>query len=131
MEISRNLKKRANDLGIRQVDLCNSMNVPKATMNGYFNGKREPDIRTLKRLAKALNTTVERLVEGPDDESLSPKKPPATHGEELSEKELECIMLYRSLPPELRERALAMLETVNDAYTAQKTPSNQDGSEEN
>jgi len=74
MDISRNLKKRANDLNIKQVDLCKKMEIPKTTMNGYFSGTREPDISTLKRLAEALDTSVEYLI-GESNSHISHQQP--------------------------------------------------------
>jgi transcriptional regulator with XRE-family HTH domain len=62
MTLHERLQKRADELGVKQVDLCKKLGIPKTTMNGYFKGTREPDIETLKLLARALGVTVGHLI---------------------------------------------------------------------
>jgi len=62
MKLYERLQKTAGELGIKQIDLCKKLGIPKTTINGYFKGTREPDIETLKLLAQALNTTVGYLM---------------------------------------------------------------------
>ena len=117
MSISRNLKKRANELDIKQVDLCKSMKIPKTTMNGYFSGTREPDINTLRRLAKALDTTVEHLIRDDNNPTPDIKKEPTS---EVGSAELLRRLLVvngtigegEDISDELLALALANLDTI-------------------
>jgi len=82
MKLHERLQKRADELGIKQVDLCKKLGIPKTTMNGYFKGTREPDIETLKLLARALSTTIGHLV---GDIEVSPTPKPLTVNELITQ----------------------------------------------
>ena len=70
--IGSRLKLKIRQLGINQKELAEKLNISLSTLNGYFRDYREPDIKTIIRLAKELGTSVEYLIAG--DESVSSNK---------------------------------------------------------
>ena len=62
MTIGQRLKARLAELDMKQSELAKKLNLSPTTLNGYFTGYREPDIETLKRLAKELEITVQDLI---------------------------------------------------------------------
>ena len=69
------LKLKLRQLEMKQKDLAEKLNISISTLNGYITDYREPDIKTLNKLAEALNTSVEYLINGNiKDDSPSPQK---------------------------------------------------------
>ena len=64
MALGNRLKSRSEELGIKQTELSKRLKISRSTLNGYFTGYREPDLKTLEKLALELDTTVEYLVTG-------------------------------------------------------------------
>ena len=64
MTIAERIKKLADDQGYTVRSLAEEVNVTPEAVRNYFKGKRTPNIIIGSRIAKALNTTVEYLVEG-------------------------------------------------------------------
>lgn len=50
-------------LGKTQAELASEVGVNPNTISQYESGARKPDIVMLKKLAKALNTTTDKLLE--------------------------------------------------------------------
>lgn len=63
-----NLETRISELlvkkGIKQKELADKAGVTQAAMSHYINGTRIPRASTLKKIAEALNTTTEYLLDG-------------------------------------------------------------------
>lgn len=53
------LRERA---GIRQVDFAKKLNVAQSTVSGWENGKSEPSIDMLRKMASLLNVSVDELI---------------------------------------------------------------------
>jgi len=114
MKLGRNLKFFAQKNGLRQVDLCKMTGITKSTMNGYFNDYREPDVETLKLLARLLNTTVEELIgdNSADISALEQKNSPI-----LSDEVIRHAQRITQMPPPKQKSALdylAYLESQDD-----------------
>ena len=62
------IKEQRKALGISQTKLGEFCGVTKGTISQYENGKREPDLTTLKKIAAALHCTVDYLL-GIDDDN--------------------------------------------------------------
>ena len=65
-EIGQRMKSRLEHLGMNQKELARKLGITQSTLNGYFTGYREPDIRTIERLSEALEVSVEYLITGRD-----------------------------------------------------------------
>ena len=57
-----NLKNARLKKGIRAVDLAKALNVSKQTVSNWENGKRQPDINTLIKLADLYEVSLDYLV---------------------------------------------------------------------
>lgn len=60
--LSNNIKQLRKKNNIKQEDICNYFNVARGTVSMWETGKREPDVSTLKLLAKYFNVTVDYLI---------------------------------------------------------------------
>lgn len=61
MGIAQNLKKLRTEKGLTQDELSKLLNINRATYAHYETGRREPDLETLKILAKFFNVTLDQL----------------------------------------------------------------------
>ncbi|MGN0530228.1 MAG: helix-turn-helix transcriptional regulator [Eubacterium sp.] len=57
-----NLKKLRNEFNISQQQLADVIGVSQQSINKYENHNIEPDIETLKNMAKFFNTSIDYLV---------------------------------------------------------------------
>lgn len=62
-----NLKRIRIEKGITQEQLANQVGVLNTSICNYESGTREPNIETLKKLATALDVTVDELLEDNND----------------------------------------------------------------
>jgi CheY-like chemotaxis protein/DNA-binding XRE family transcriptional regulator len=62
MEFSESLKKIRKDLKLSQQDLAWRLGIAQSTVGMWETGKRTPKLDEIKRLARALNITVNRLI---------------------------------------------------------------------
>ncbi|OAA90416.1 helix-turn-helix transcriptional regulator [Clostridium ljungdahlii] len=59
--MKNNIKVLRKQLGLRQEDVANALNVTRQTINAIENSKYNPTLDLAMRLAKLLNTTVDEL----------------------------------------------------------------------
>ncbi|AZV56676.1 helix-turn-helix transcriptional regulator [Clostridium sp. AWRP] len=59
--MKNNIKALRKQLGLRQEDVANALNVTRQTINAIENSKYNPTLELAMRLAKLLNTTVDEL----------------------------------------------------------------------
>ncbi len=57
-----NIKKYRQMRGMKQTDLCKLLDVSQSSLSGWENGKFEPDIATLKKLADIFGTTIDSIL---------------------------------------------------------------------
>lgn len=62
MEFAENLRKRINDLGLTQAEAARRCDLENRRFHHYVIGDREPDLRTLVRIATVLGTTPDELL---------------------------------------------------------------------
>ena len=65
------IKSIRTELGIKQIDLAQRLNIRQNTLSNWETGKSEPDSAMLKKLAQELETTVDYLVGGPPPGKIS------------------------------------------------------------
>lgn len=65
---SDNLRKRAAELGVSHAEIARRANLSERRYGNYVSGRREPDLATLVRIARVLETTPNALL-GFDDEN--------------------------------------------------------------
>jgi transcriptional regulator with XRE-family HTH domain len=69
-----NLRKRAQELGISNAEVARRANLDTSRYGHYVSGRTEPDLATLARIAKVLDTTPNVLLgfeDGPDGEDIT------------------------------------------------------------
>ncbi|MBI2896499.1 MAG: helix-turn-helix transcriptional regulator [Deltaproteobacteria bacterium] len=64
-ELGRRIKECRRSLGITQEELAERAGVNIKTIQGVEQGRTEPELRTIRRLAKTIRTSVDWLVHGP------------------------------------------------------------------
>ena len=64
-----NLKKIRTEKGITQKAIADKVDKTVGAISNYEVGIREPDLGTLKKLASALDVTVDELLEDETDEN--------------------------------------------------------------
>ena len=57
-----NLKKIRLENKMSQGDICRALDVDRAYISNLESGKRNPTLATIKRIADALNVSVDRLL---------------------------------------------------------------------
>jgi putative transcriptional regulator len=59
--MKNNIRELRKQLGFRQKDMSNALGVTRQTINAIENEKYNPTLKLAMKLAKLLNTTVEKL----------------------------------------------------------------------
>ncbi|MBI4268385.1 helix-turn-helix transcriptional regulator [Candidatus Uhrbacteria bacterium] len=62
MKLGQNLKKIRGQKGITQGDICRAINFDRGYVSSVENGKRNPTLSTMKKLADALKVPVDELL---------------------------------------------------------------------
>lgn len=97
--------------GISQISLAMELNFSQKMISVYENGKSEPSISTLKRLADIFDTSVDYLINytdirNPVDKIVQSK---------FSEEECELLNIYRMLSPKQQHIALGVILGIKNA----------------
>lgn len=110
------IKKWRKLRGMTAKELANKVNVAESTMSLYENGKREPDVETIRSIANILDISLDVLfkVENtPEDIDDNLKG----ENEEVSPSEKELITLLRSLPEDARPLGYQLIMSSLQALT--------------
>ena len=92
----RNIREQKK---IKQHDVANALGISRTAYSNYENGKRNPDIETLKRIAEYFNVSIDYLlnhIPNVDDKQLIL----------LTKKEVEVFEKFQSLSQNLLIRQL-------------------------
>ncbi|PRD52888.1 helix-turn-helix domain-containing protein [Phyllobacterium myrsinacearum] len=90
-----NLRLRTKELGIHQADVARRAGLSEKRYSNYVTGRREPDLATVVRIAKVLQTTPDRLLsfgEETDAEPIAQQRIRAAIGV-LSPDDLETVAI--------------------------------------
>lgn len=63
-KVAKNIKKFRNTINMSQEEVAKSLFVTRQTISGWENGRTQPDIDTLCKLAELFNVSVEDLIYG-------------------------------------------------------------------
>lgn len=61
MDIGNQLRNLMEENGISQKQLARDLNISATTLNGYVQNRRQPDAKTVIRLASYFNTTTDYI----------------------------------------------------------------------
>ena len=67
-----NLRLRTKELGIHQADVARRAGLSEKRYSNYVTGRREPDLATVVRIARVLQTTPDRLLSFGDETDAEP-----------------------------------------------------------
>ena len=62
-KLGQNLKRIRIEKGISQGDIVRKLGMPKSFVSNIENGKTNPTLATIAKLAKALGVKIEELIE--------------------------------------------------------------------
>lgn len=120
MPFNERLRSVRIDRGLTQQQVSDELGVTKATYSGYETGRREPDVKKIKLLAKILKTTGDHLL-GTEKylrQDLEQKEPPIptladTGDPELNELHKELLNLILSTPPSKLQEGINYLRYLS------------------
>lgn len=106
----KNLRRIREKYGMTQRELGDLIGKDQKIISKYENERIEPDIETLKAMAKVLNSTIDYLV-GIEEENH--KEALLINGEPLTPKEANHIIEYRKLDVKTRKSYDNILEKMS------------------
>ena len=114
--LAENLRIARKRLHITQTEVALRIGSEKSAVSRYENGTQEPGLDMLRRLADALETTVEDLlrVEAADGSLLQTEK---------GKRESEMIRLIRALSPEQQDVAWVSIKAMLEGMGRTSLPS--------
>ncbi|HBS60925.1 MAG TPA: hypothetical protein DEA44_16885 [Firmicutes bacterium] len=94
MEFYKNLKKLRQKSGLTQIETSKRIGIAKSTYSLYESGKREPDVKKIKKIAEIFGVSADDLL---GTNFAKNKKSPAPEMQGLDEPEKDIIVGYRGL----------------------------------
>ena len=98
---------------ISQISLSMKMNVSQKTISAYENGKSEPSISILKKLAQIFDTSVDYLIEYTDIKTPIDK----INQSQITESECKLLNVFRDLSKENQYVAIGVLIGLKEKNT--------------
>jgi len=90
VDIGTQLRNLLDQDGISQKQLAEDLNISATTLNGYVQNRRQPDAKTVIRLASYFNTTTDYIY------GISTVREPSTIPYNAEERHL--VNIYRGIP---------------------------------
>lgn len=121
MSFQAKLKEARKKAGYTQKEVAELLGINHTTYCGYETGKRLPDVHMVKKIAAALNTTGDDLLET----GFIRDDPPAFMAIKsimLDHQEQDLLSLYRQLNPDGKQLALDILRTYASNPALAVTP---------
>lgn len=109
MNFGDKLKRLRLASGLTQDELAAKLGTSKQSISRYENSEREPNIRTAKAIANALNVSLEELAQGFTQQSFV--------AAELSPDERQLIEDYRGLTPPGQEYIRQTMAMAKMSYS--------------
>ena len=106
------IKELRKEKSMNQIALGMELNFSQKIISEYENGKVEPSITTLKKLASIFNTSVDYIIEYTDIKQPIDKIAQS----ELSETECKLLNEFRCLPKEKQNIALGNIMGLKHGY---------------
>lgn len=103
--VGERISKRLDEMGLKQVDVCNSISISKNAMSNYISGKRIPDTMVIYKLSKFLSVSIEWLLVGEEDNSNNNQM--RTHSLNF-----EMFSLYNQLTETEKAKVIGYTEAI-------------------
>jgi len=111
--LGNRIKLKLRQMEMTQRDLAQKLNVPILTLIDYITERKKPDAKTLDKLAKILNTSVEYLITG---SVIDDPNPAGTQWEE-DEPEIAALQRDRQKTPDRdKEKFDKILQIIFDEH---------------
>lgn len=94
MNIGAQLRNLMEEDGITQRQLAKALNISATTLNGYVQNRRQPDAKTMVRLASYFNTTTDYIY------GITTVREPVIYPYDKDEQRL--VNIYRGMPEDKR-----------------------------
>ena len=109
--------------GLRQTDLVERTGISKGAISSYISGRYTPKKYNIYLLSKALDVNEEWLMGY--DEPMMPEKnipelPPFPRLHCETNEENFMISTYRSIPPDLQQRAIIYLNRLSELHKSEQ-----------
>lgn len=62
IKLGENIRKIRAEKQLTQIELCHKLKVDRAYMSNIENGKKNPTLATIEKIAKALGVSIEELI---------------------------------------------------------------------
>ena len=106
-------RRQANQDIASQKELAAKIGMKPQQLNAYMNGRRAPNVRHLRAIAAALETSVSFLaLTSNNSEPDSSEVLPDDDADHLSEAAAEAVQLVEAMSPDLQEIALDVLRVL-------------------
>lgn len=102
-----NIKKYRLAAGMKQVELCKIVGITQGALSGWENGKYEPDLNSLKKMADLFHTSIDQLMGYTPDEEQKEKLSP--EGESFEE---DVIIVHRDGKAVVRKYTKEQLDAI-------------------
>jgi transcriptional regulator with XRE-family HTH domain len=110
--VAERLSEALRIKGVKQVELCKQLDIPKGPMSHYLSGKYEPRQSRLNEIAIALNVS-EAWLMGYD---VPMERPVMTNNSiessSLTDAEKELLDLFRRVPQEQQTLVLSLIQAA-------------------
>ena len=110
--VAERLSEALRIKGVKQVELCKQLDIPKGPMSHYLSGKYEPRQSRLNEIAIALNVS-EAWLMGYD---VPMERPAMTNNSiessSLTDAEKELLDLFRRVPQEQQTLVLSLIQAA-------------------
>ncbi len=104
MDFADKLNGLLEDSDISQKDFAAILNIAPSTLNGYVRNRRQPDFETLKKMAAALNVSIDFLLDYNNSDA------------DLSVQELSLILEMRKMKKAQREIIYDLVKIILEKH---------------
>lgn len=110
LQLSKNLRFKRKEIGLRQEDISQILNISRQAYSNYETGNRAPDLDILIKLCDFYHLSLDELVNDTLANRIGERKGPYYYAIEiksadtlyLTEDEVELIMKYRDMDEDSR-----------------------------
>ncbi len=113
MDIGARLRNLLEQEGITQKELAKSLNISTTTLNGYIQNRRQPDAKTIIRLASYFHTTTDYIY------GLTALREPQDTPYNAEERHL--VNIYRAIPDDKKTLYIETGRTFSSSGKKAKT----------
>lgn len=112
--IGGRISKKLEEMGLKQVDVCNIINISKNAMSNYVSGKRIPDTMVIYKLSKFFSVSIEWLLTGEENENDLSVNYTNDNSSNMRDLDFELLSLYDQLTEREQGKVIGYIEALLD-----------------